>query len=102
MTKNEKAFTIWPSHLDASKPRSRGRKLPREKAVEAPTPEEIFEACKELSYPVRLEGEKRYPSSWWERPGRVSVDKKVGERKKDLLVKISAAIARKRTLKRRQ
>ena len=101
MAKKEGQFVVWPAYLDSSKTRSRGRMIPKEKAVESPTAEEILEACRDLSYEARLEGEKKFPSSWWERPGRVLVSKKGGEKKAVLLIRISAYIAKRRSLKRK-
>ncbi|RWX72897.1 MAG: hypothetical protein Metus_0871 [Candidatus Methanosuratincola subterraneus] len=101
LAKKEGQFVVWPAYLDSSKTRSRGRMIPKEKAVESPTAEEILEACRDLSYEAQLEGEKKFPSSWWERPGRVLVSKKGGEKKAVLLIRISASIAKRRSLKRK-
>lgn len=101
MAKKEGQFIVWPAYLDSSKTRSRGRVIAKEKAVDSPTAEEILEACRDLSYVAELEAEKKFPSSWWERPGRVLVSKKGDEKKVDLLVRISASIAKRRSLKRK-
>ncbi|MEM4657953.1 MAG: signal recognition particle subunit SRP19/SEC65 family protein [Candidatus Methanosuratincola sp.] len=101
MAKKEGQFIVWPAYLDSSKTRSMGRMISKEKAVDSPTPEEILEACRDLSYVAQLEVEKKFPSSWWERPGRVLVSKKGDEKKVDLLVRISASIAKRRSLKRK-
>lgn len=101
MAKNEGRLIVWPAYLDSSKTRSRGRMVPKEKAVDSPTAEEILEACRDLSYVAQLEIEKKFPSSWWERPGRVLISKKGDEKKVDLLVRISASISKRRSLKRK-
>jgi signal recognition particle subunit SRP19 len=75
--------------------------VPKEKAVDSPTAEEILEACRDLSYVAQLEIEKKFPSSWWERSGRVLISKKGDEKKVDLLVRISASISKRRSLKRK-
>ncbi len=101
LAKKEGQFIVWPAYLDSSKTRSRGRMIPKDKAVESPTAEEILEACRELTYTAQLEIGKRFPPLWYERPGRVLVNKKGDEKKIDLLVRISASIVKRRSLKRK-
>lgn len=69
-------IVIWPAYLDASKPKSRGRKIARAKAVKSPKLLEIAEAARRLGLNPVLDEEKAYPSSWWEFSGRVLVDKR--------------------------
>lgn len=63
---------IYPAYLDAEKSRSEGRRVPKEIAIENPKTIEIAKSIKQIGYKVDLEGEKRYPRSWWEK-GRVKV-----------------------------
>ncbi|MDI9644102.1 MAG: signal recognition particle subunit SRP19/SEC65 family protein [Candidatus Verstraetearchaeota archaeon] len=99
--KREGSFLIWPVNIDSSKTRSEGRVLPKDKAVDSPTAEEILDACRELSYDAELEGDKRYPALWWGRPGRVAVRKKGNEKKRMVLLRIASSISKKRSMKRK-
>jgi len=101
LTKKEGQFIIWPAYIDSSKTRSGGRMIPKERAVDSPSAEEILEACRDLSYVAQIENEKRFPPSWWERPGRVLVSKKGDQKKFELLVRISGSITKRRSLKRK-
>lgn len=101
MGKREGQFIVWPQYIDSSKSRSRGRMIPKEKAVDSPTAEEILEACKELSCAAQIESDKKFPSAWWERTGRVLVSRKGNAKKGELLIRISGLISRRRSLKKK-
>jgi signal recognition particle subunit SRP19 len=65
---------IWPAYLDSSKSRSEGRRIPRDAAVDSPSAAEVANAAKQVGYEPEYEPEKRYPRSWWEGRGRVTVE----------------------------
>ena len=92
-------IVIWPAYLDATKPKSRGRKISRAKAVKSPRLSEIVEAARKLGLNPVVEEEKAFPSSWWEFSGRVLVDKKGG--KTELLRRIAELIKEAREKKAR-
>jgi signal recognition particle subunit SRP19 len=66
---------VWLIYFDASVTRRLGRRVPRELAVEAPTLEELVEACKRLNLSFQVRDSARYPRMWWGRRGYVIVDK---------------------------
>ncbi|MDF2956592.1 MAG: Signal recognition particle subunit SEC65 [Candidatus Alkanophagales archaeon MCA70_species_1] len=92
-------IVIWPAYLDATKPKSRGRKISRAKAVKSPRLSEIVEAARKLGLNPVVEEEKAFPSSWWEFSGRVLVDKKGS--KTELLQRIAELIKEAREKKAR-
>ncbi|MCU0862036.1 MAG: signal recognition particle subunit SRP19/SEC65 family protein [Methanomassiliicoccales archaeon] len=85
----EKAWALWPEYFDISLTRAQGRKVRKELAVPSPTTEMISKACQSLGLEHTVEADKAYPGRWYERKGRVMVEKnmpktllllKVGER----------------------
>jgi len=98
VSKRSSSTVIWPIYLDSTKSRSKGRRIPRNIAVESPQVEEILEACKELSLNPSLEAGKKHPSAWGDKPGRVVIAKK--GKKLQTLKEISAAIIRRRKLRK--
>ncbi len=67
---------IWPANIDSQKSRGAGRKISAKNAVQSPTLDEIKDAAARLDLNPETEKEKAYPKEWWERSGRVKVDKK--------------------------
>jgi signal recognition particle subunit SRP19 len=98
MSKKEGLIVIWPAYLDIQRSRLEGRMVDKNLAVESPTADEIYEACRELSYEPVLEDAKRLPRFSWERSGRVLVVKK--DKKLKMLKEISRVIHRKRVLRK--
>lgn len=83
---------IWPAYLDSKKTKKEGRKIPKKHAVESPTLNEIKKAAERLKLKARVEADKAYPPSWWERSGRVIIEHNSNLKKRKLLLKISKMI----------
>ncbi|MFQ6050891.1 MAG: signal recognition particle protein Srp19 [Candidatus Hydrothermarchaeota archaeon] len=66
---------VWPVYLDYNKTRKEGRRIPKNIAVPDPKVSEIKEACIKLGLDPIVEEDKRYPRSWWEKSGRVMVNR---------------------------
>jgi signal recognition particle subunit SRP19 len=98
MSKKEGLIVIWPAYLDIQRSRLEGRMLGKNFAVESPTLDEIYEACRELHYEPILESTKKMPRFSLERSGRVLVVKK--DKKIKMLKEISKVIQRKRVLRK--
>lgn len=81
---------IWPAYLDASKSRGEGRRLPKDVAVDNPNAAEVANAAKQVGYEPEYEPDKRYPRSWWEGRGRVTVE--TDEDKSDVLRAIAVYV----------
>lgn len=90
--RSRKPFLIfWPQYFDAKRSRSNGRRLPKKFAVEKVTTKEISAAAKRLGYQVEIEGNYRYPRTWWENPGRVLINTK-GKKKSKVLLEVAKEI----------
>ncbi|MDM7275379.1 MAG: signal recognition particle protein Srp19 [Thermoprotei archaeon] len=72
---------VWPHYIDETLPRSRGRKIARNKSVRKPSLEEVKTAAELLNLNPIVENDKRYPREWLSPAGRVIVDKKMPKNK---------------------
>lgn len=89
---------VWLIYFDASISRRSGRRVSRKLAVDAPTLEELVEACKRLNLSFQVKESARYPRMWWSRGGYVIVDK-VNKSKGRLLEVLALEIRRLRSEK---
>ena len=76
MSGKDGRWVIWPASIDAERSRSQGRSVSRRDAVEKPTVDEILVAALEMGLQAEAERDKHYPKEWWEKSGRVRVQKK--------------------------
>ena len=87
--RSRKPFTIfWPQYFDAKRSRSKGRRISKKFAIEKITPNDILKAAKHLGYEAHFEKGYQYPRSWWDDPGRVSIDTK-GKKKSRVLIDLA-------------
>ncbi|MBD3340642.1 MAG: hypothetical protein GF353_16155 [Candidatus Lokiarchaeota archaeon] len=94
--RSRKPFLLfWPQYFEAKKTRKEGRRLPKNLAIDKVTTGEIAEAAKKLGYLVEVEYGLRYPRTWWEKTGRVSINTK-GKKKSKIIHEIAREIRRKR------
>ena len=84
---------FWPQYFDAKRSRSNGRRLPRKFAIDKVNLEEIVKAAKNLGYNAEIERSYKYPRTWWDDPGRVSIDTK-GKKKTKVLLEVAKEIKR--------
>lgn len=66
---------LYPAYFDSSKSKKEGRKLQKKLCVQSPKLQELENAARALGLTPASE-QKSYPKSWWERSGRVVVNKK--------------------------
>ncbi|MCS7098628.1 MAG: hypothetical protein NZ922_06590 [Candidatus Methanomethyliaceae archaeon] len=90
-------YIIWPQYLNSRFSRSRGRRVPRKMAVESPSIEEIFNACKELGLDAIIERDKCFPRTPWDKSGRVLVKGMNGKLK--ILLKVCEVLRKNRQIK---
>ena len=96
--RERKPFHIfWPQYFDAKRSRNNGRRLSKKLAIEKVTTKEIASAAKRLGYQVEIEGNYRYPRTWYENPGRVLINTK-GKRKSKVLLEVAREIRKIRGL----
>ncbi len=94
-----KYVVIWPSNIDSTKSRRKGRKIPLKDAIKSPKKEELVEAARELGILVNFEEDKKYPKNWFSETGRLIVRKVQG--KTETLKKIARKIAEIRTKRKK-
>lgn len=70
---------VWPAHLDSSKTRGQGRRLPVSRAVKQPSLKEVWQAAMSLGYSPEMKEKAALSFSPWEKNGYVTV-KKTGQR----------------------
>ncbi len=68
---------IWPANIDALRTKKGGRKISKSDAIKSPNIDEIERAARELGLNPTCESSKSYPKTWWEKSGRVAIDKTV-------------------------
>ena len=91
----ENYVVLWPAYFDSGRSRKGGRMVEKKLAVENPTCDEILKAAEALGYVKKVE-EGAFPRSWWERSGKVVVERKVG--KSVLVRKVAEKIKKSRTV----
>ena len=90
--RSRKPFLIfWPQYFDAKRSRSDGRRLPAKFAIDKVSHKEIAAAAKRLGYQFEIEGNYRYPKTWWENPGRVLINTK-GKKKSKVILEVAKEI----------
>lgn len=85
---------IWPRYLDASEPRSAGRRLPRRLCVERPKLEELTIVARGLGLNPETRETAAYPRRSRERSGYLVVDKRGS--KTEVLLLLADALAKRR------
>ncbi|NHJ20448.1 MAG: signal recognition particle protein Srp19 [Candidatus Lokiarchaeota archaeon] len=92
--RSRKPFIIfWPQYFDIKRSRSNGRRVPRKFAIEKVTTSDIIGAANKLGYNAHHEKGYRYPKTWWDDPGRVSIDT-MGKKKNKVLIEVAKEIKR--------
>lgn len=81
---------IWPVYIDSDRTQAEGRRIPRGYAVSSPKLREISRAAGKLGLNPLVEKDKSYPKLWWEKSGRVIVDKNMSKR--EIILRISKLI----------
>ncbi len=75
MRKQDKAI-IWPAYFDSGKTRKKGRRVPKNIAVQSPKILEIQEAAQKLGLKHEVIADKGYPKTPWHKAGMLLVEKK--------------------------
>ena len=88
----KKAWVIWPEYFDASRTRASGRKVKKELAVVNPTLEMLEKAVQRTGAEYAVQAEKSYPGAWFDRKGRILVEKTLT--KSQLLAKVGEILVR--------
>ncbi len=91
MRKLDKAI-IWPIYFDVSKSRKKGRRVPKNLAVQFPKITEIKEAVDKLGLKNEVKLEAHFPKTHWAKTGMLLVEKK--ESKEKIIQKIAKQLVK--------
>jgi signal recognition particle subunit SRP19 len=91
MKKLDKAI-IWPIYFDASKTRKKGRRVPKNLAVQSPKIAELKEAVDKLGLKNEVNLESHFPKMPWAKTGMLLVEKK--EAKEKIIQKIAKQLVK--------
>jgi signal recognition particle subunit SRP19 len=86
LKKLDKAI-IWPIYFDISKTRKKGRRVPKNLAVQSPKITELKEATDKLGLKNEINLEDHFPKMPWAKTGMLLVEKK--EAKEKIIQKIA-------------
>jgi signal recognition particle subunit SRP19 len=84
--RNKDKVILYPAYFDSNKTKSGGRKLQKKLCIQSPKLQELENAARALGFEPTPEA-KSYPKSWWERSGRVIVNKK--HRKSEVIKEVA-------------
>jgi signal recognition particle subunit SRP19 len=80
LKKLDKAI-IWPIYFDSSKTRKKGRRVPKNLAVQSPKITELKEATDKLGLKNEINLEAHFPKMPWAKTGMLLVEKKEAKEK---------------------
>ncbi len=94
--RKRKTWIIYPEYFDKELTRSEGRRVPVSLAIKSPTVDDINRTLSYYNIPNRVETHKHYPSTWYERRGRVLLTKQ-NITKQSFLKKLSEKMKERRS-----
>ncbi|MHA1399911.1 MAG: signal recognition particle subunit SRP19/SEC65 family protein [Candidatus Heimdallarchaeaceae archaeon] len=94
MLRKKRYFVLYPEYFDKSLSRKRGRRLPKNRAVNECSLSKIAYACKHLNLDFTVEKEKKYSKNWWNSEGRIIVNPEGIENKTELLHKVASVASK--------
>ena len=94
MRKQEKAI-IWPAYFDLAKTRAKGRRVPKNLAVQSPKIGELQEAALKLGLKPEVAETAGYPKAPWSKAGRMLVEKKAP--KEEIIKKLGKQLVKARS-----
>ena len=94
--KEKDVYVIWTVYFDRKLSKKRGRKLPKNKAIQKPTLDELVEAAKKLGLEIVSTRKARYPACWWIESGYIMIRKPADTNKAKVIDKIGYEIRRRR------
>ncbi|MFW6040620.1 MAG: signal recognition particle subunit SRP19/SEC65 family protein [Thermoplasmatota archaeon] len=93
--KERKIWIIYPEYFDTRLTRSERRRVPKNLAVNSPDIDEISEVLDSFDIPNRVEKHKHHPHDWYEKRGRIIINKQ-GKSKEEFLKDLAKSIKLKR------
>ena len=93
--KDYEHIVVWLDYFNKTLPRKKGRRLPKEKCIFAPSLKELIDATKAAGLePTETEDQVRFPKRPYVRSGYIVVEKK--STKSSIMNKISEKLVSKR------
>ena len=89
-------YVIWTVYFDRKLSKKRGRKLPKNKAIQKPTLDELVEAAEKLGLEIVSTRKARYPACWWIESGYIMIRKPTDTNKAKVIDKIGYEIRKRR------
>lgn len=82
---------IWPQYFDKTRPERLGRRVNVNLGTNNPTAQDVLKAALKLGYQAEINPTPKFPSTWWDEPGQVTLDGK-GQKKTHILRKLAAEV----------
>ena len=84
---------IYPEYFDIKISRSEGRRVPKELAIEKVDSQAIYKACKQLGYRTELDLNSSHSGYWFNKRGRVLIEKGKKTKKTKVLKNIAKILS---------
>ena len=78
--RSDQRIRVYPEYFDSTLTRREGRRIPKKKAIENPTINELKIAGQKLGYSVETDSEVAYPRSWRTPKGVIYLTNESGEK----------------------
>lgn len=82
-------FYVYPAYFEAGRSRNAGRRVPKKIALQTVDIKLITKAAQRLGLEYEVNGEARYPSTWWTTPGVVLIKKQPEQSKTEVLKELA-------------
>jgi len=92
VSEERRPVVLWPIYFEATRSRSRRRRVPLSLAVRGVTAEDVLRAAVAAGYRAELDPSSKHPAAWFESSGRVLVYTE--ERKSVVLRKVGEQLRR--------
>ena len=90
--KDYKRFVLWMDYFNSTLSRENGRRVPLDKSVKDPTLEELGEATRRLGFKPEPTAAK-VPSRPTQQSGYVSIEKKTGSKKSQIITEVAKTLS---------
>jgi len=94
LSSKSREIILWPEYFLKNISRRLGRRLPRNLSLNDISPQDLMEACKEITPPCNVEivEGKKYPRLWYESKGWYAIVRIEGDISKNRLLKELAKV----------
>ena len=82
---------IWPQYFDKTRSERLGRRVGINIGTNNPTANDVLKAALKLGYQAELNPTPKFPATWWDDPGQVTLEGK-GQKKTHILRKLAIEV----------